>query len=129
MHEDERGVAVVEFALLMPLLLLILTGVIQFGLAFSQYQVFQGAAREGARCAAVQAGGYSTCDVTTVVTDAASPYTLSETPEIVGACTYATRGQEVKVQWDQQIDMSILAFVPAAPDTITAHISGTFRCE
>src|SRR5919197_3812793 len=57
----DEGVAAVEFALILPVLALILFGVLEFGRVWSQYQVFQGAAREGARCAAV--ASTSECDV------------------------------------------------------------------
>ena len=67
----QEGVAAVEFAIIMPVALLIVVGIIQFGVIYSQYQVLQGAAREGARCASVQAGGLTTCDVTTTVQTAA----------------------------------------------------------
>lgn len=49
----DRGAAAVEFALLMPLLFMILFGIIQFGYLFFQKQQAAFAAREGARIAAV----------------------------------------------------------------------------
>ena len=62
-RDRQDGAVAVEFALIAPILILILAGVVQFGIVYSQYQVLQGAAREGARCAAVQAAGYSSCSV------------------------------------------------------------------
>lgn len=50
---DRRGQALVEFALLAPILLLIIVGLIEFGRAWQAYQVVTDAAREGARIAAV----------------------------------------------------------------------------
>lgn len=47
--ERQRGAAAVEFALILPLLLSMLLGVIDFGVAYSQNISVQGAAREGAR--------------------------------------------------------------------------------
>ena len=127
---DERGVAVVEFALVMPILILLVAGVIQFGIMYSQYQVFQGAAREGARCAAVQATDFANCDVLTEVEDASLGYTLSETPNQSLECTDETRGSNVTVSWDQDLDTGVLgSLVPGIPNIITATISGTFRCE
>ena len=41
----EEGVAAVEFALILPVLALMLFGILEFGRVWSQYQVFQGAAR------------------------------------------------------------------------------------
>ena len=45
----ERGQAVIELALTLPLLLLVLTGIIDFGFQFQRYEVVTNAAREGAR--------------------------------------------------------------------------------
>lgn len=49
----ERGQATVEFALILPILFVLLFGAIQFGLVFWQYQQVSAAASEGARRAAV----------------------------------------------------------------------------
>src|SRR5262245_46881508 len=50
---SERGASMVEFALILPVLLLFLFGVLQFGLLFFRYQGIQAAAREGARVASI----------------------------------------------------------------------------
>jgi Flp pilus assembly protein TadG len=50
---DDRGQALVEFALLVPILLLLILGVVEFGRAWNAYQVITDAAREGARVAVV----------------------------------------------------------------------------
>ncbi len=47
------GQAVIEFALVLPLLLLVLLGITEFGRAFYTLNVLTQAAREGARLAAV----------------------------------------------------------------------------
>lgn len=49
----ERGQALVEFALVTPLLLILLLGMVEFGRAWNTYQTVTDAAREGARVAAV----------------------------------------------------------------------------
>lgn len=46
---DERGVSAVEFALLLPVLVLILFGIIEFGLILYDQAVITNASREGAR--------------------------------------------------------------------------------
>jgi Flp pilus assembly protein TadG len=51
--KSEDGQAVVEFALVMPFLLLFLVGIIEFGRAWNEHQVLTDATREGARQAAV----------------------------------------------------------------------------
>jgi Flp pilus assembly protein TadG len=49
----DRGAELVEFTLVMPLLLLVLFGIVDFGLLFRRYEVVTNAAREGARVAAI----------------------------------------------------------------------------
>jgi Flp pilus assembly protein TadG len=46
---DERGVSAVEFALLLPLLVIVLFGIIEFGLILYDKAVITNASREGAR--------------------------------------------------------------------------------
>ena len=50
---DEQGAVAVEFALVVPILLLIVFGVLQYGLYFNDYLQARQAVREGARAAAV----------------------------------------------------------------------------
>ena len=47
--KSERGIAVVEFSLVLPLLLVFLIGTIEFGLLFYNKQVLTNATREAAR--------------------------------------------------------------------------------
>jgi hypothetical protein len=47
--KDESGMALLETTLVMPLLLLVLFGICELGLAFARTQVLTNAAREGAR--------------------------------------------------------------------------------
>ena len=49
----DHGAAMVEFAFILPILVLLLVGIIQFGLAYSAQVSIQGAAREGARALAL----------------------------------------------------------------------------
>lgn len=55
-RDNEGGAALVEMALILPLLLLLLIGMIESGWAFSNQLDVRHAAREGARLAAVDAG-------------------------------------------------------------------------
>jgi Flp pilus assembly protein TadG len=50
---DETGQAIVEFALVAPILLLLVLGIVDFGRAFMIKQVLIDAAREGGRVAVV----------------------------------------------------------------------------
>jgi Flp pilus assembly pilin Flp len=57
---DEEGAAVVEFALVMPILALIIFGIIDFGRAFYTVNNIISAVREGARYGAILAAPKST---------------------------------------------------------------------
>lgn len=77
----DRGAVAVEFALLLPLLLLIIFGVIDFGRALNAQITLTQAAREGARLAAL---GDTNAEVTTRAQDAAvgvKPVTVSVTDQ------------------------------------------------
>ena len=47
--KDEDGAALVEMALVLPLLMLILFGILEFGILLERWQVLTNGAREGAR--------------------------------------------------------------------------------
>lgn len=55
-HQHERGAALVEFALIASLLVLLVLGIVEFGWKFGQFNDVRHGAREGARFAAVNAG-------------------------------------------------------------------------
>jgi hypothetical protein len=48
-RRSDRGAALVEFALVLPLLLVVIAGIVDFAFAFQRYEVITNAAREGAR--------------------------------------------------------------------------------
>ena len=58
---NERGAELVEFALVLPLLLGMFAGIVDFGRMFQRLEVTTNAAREGARLASLP--GYSQTDV------------------------------------------------------------------
>ena len=47
--QDQSGAVLVEMAIVLPLLLVLLVGVVDYGLVLREYQILQNAAREGAR--------------------------------------------------------------------------------
>jgi len=53
MDQEERGAALVEFALALPLLLVVIAGIVDFGFTFQRYEIITNAAREGARMASL----------------------------------------------------------------------------
>ena len=63
---SEAGAELVEFALVLPMLLLVFGGIVDFGLLLQRQQVVTNAAREGARLAVLP--GYTAADVQARVT-------------------------------------------------------------
>ncbi|HEY2250279.1 MAG TPA: TadE family protein, partial [Planctomycetaceae bacterium] len=64
-----RGAATVEFAIVAPIFLIMITGVIELGRAIVVQQLLTNASREGARV-----GGYDTTTSTSTVTTSVNSY-------------------------------------------------------
>jgi Flp pilus assembly protein TadG len=64
---NQRGAALLETAITIPLVLLVTVSIFEFGRAYQTWQVMTNAAREGARVAVL--AGYTDAMVTKTVTD------------------------------------------------------------
>jgi Flp pilus assembly protein TadG len=60
---NDRGQALVEFALVIPVLIVVILAIIQFGTAYETYLRLTDAVRVGGRAAATQATGTAACNV------------------------------------------------------------------
>lgn len=120
---DQKGAAAVEFALIVSILFLFIFGIIEFGRIFSELEVLNSAAREGARAAAVRG---TSADVQNAVEAAAAPYALDSAPTADKVCSDLTSGQSVTVAWDQNFAISVGLLPPLDQDI---EIRGVFRCE
>jgi Flp pilus assembly pilin Flp len=67
-RRDERGQAIVEFALIAPVFLMLVVGVIQFAIALNFWFDLQRLANQGARAAAVNCGMNSATSTTNLCT-------------------------------------------------------------
>jgi Flp pilus assembly protein TadG len=121
-HDGERGAAAVEFALVVSLLLVIVFGIVAFGRVYSELEVMESAAREGARAAAVRTPD----QIVAAVNDAAAPYSVDNTPAANIVCDEATVGERVTVSWNQDFEVEL---VLAPTLTFTRQMRGVFRCE
>ncbi len=59
---NEKGAELIEFAFVLPVLLLIFAGIVDFGFLMQRYEVVTNAAREGSRIASLP--NYTASDVT-----------------------------------------------------------------
>ncbi len=93
---DERGQALVEFALVLPVLLIMLLGIIDFARAWNVYQVLTDAGREGAR-EAVVANGLDDAAIQTIVIAAAGRAGIGLQASDVTVAQGADRGDPTTV--------------------------------
>ncbi|WP_251046553.1 TadE/TadG family type IV pilus assembly protein [Arthrobacter sp. ISL-85] len=93
--ESERGAAAVEFAILLPLLLMLVLGVIEFGRAYNTQLTLTNAARDGVRVMAI--GNNPTAAATAVQTAAASISTTIPASAVTVSPTVCSTGVQVTV--------------------------------
>lgn len=123
---NSKGQSLVETALVLPLLLLIVFGTIEFGRVFNAYLVVSNASREGARAAAV---GKSNSEITTMATDkAASIGTVSVTISPSGSRPY---GSEVTVTVNHTLNLivPIIRTIIAPSGSLNVSSSTSMRVE
>jgi Flp pilus assembly protein TadG len=134
-RRGERGAALVELAILAPLLILLVLGIIEFGWLFGQFNAVRHAAREGARIAAVNAGQGTAdpsdqCDIYDVV-----EYSIEGLGGGLSNLTVSLTGQGASVGQEGSItvtvDVSGLSGAPIItsflPDTLSSRAD--FRME
>lgn len=88
-----RGQAIVELALILPIFLLLVLGSMEFGLVFHQYQIVTSASREGARAATL---GGTDAEVRAAVNAAASTINSGALTTTISPAT-RVRGNAVTV--------------------------------
>jgi len=87
---DERGAAAVEFALVLPLLVVFAFGTVDFGRALFAYNYLTSAVREGGRFAAVQGSASSEAAVRTRMTTYLSGLASLALPPVTPAMITST---------------------------------------
>jgi Flp pilus assembly protein TadG len=107
---SEHGQTMTEFALVLPLLVAILFGIIQFGIAFNNYLSLTDAVRAGARKATVSRHKEDPVDETvTAVRAAASDLKVSDLAIEVESSWEA--GDQVRVSASYPYSISLVGFV------------------
>ena len=108
-----RGGAVVEMAVVTPLLLMILLGTIEFGYVFMMEQSITNAARDGCRMASLS-GNITDADIQARVQQAMAPTGLNVTTSMI-TITHATQANPV-VQVGVKVpykDVTLLGVLPS----------------
>ena len=110
----ERGAAAVEFALILPILLMLVGGTVDFGRLFYTQIQLSNAARDGVRLAAMGTT-YSTSQIQDRTRIAASPLTVVNAGVTVTVCTGAPAQATVSVVPQSTFNWTVLGFVPGLP--------------
>ena len=135
---SERGAELVEFVFILPVLLLVVAGIIDFGFLFQRYESLTNAAREGARVGILP--GYQEADVISRVNAfvAAAGLPVLATPPVVtypivdpggGRPTYQTVNVEVQQDYTFFILGPIAPLVGGSFGTITLTARSAMRVE
>ena len=143
----QEGAAAVEFALIVSLLVLLIFGMMEYGLFFLQAQSLRAGAREGARQAAVGADTTEIASAISVGSAGSVPATFTDfTVQVEGTTKICdgddTQGREVTVAIDTGSGATYPAGLPSAIvgsfkidipflPHLDLHptIEGVFRCE
>ncbi len=131
-RHNQHGYATVEFALALPVLLLVLFGAVEFGLAFHSQQILTDASREGARAGIIMATPRpSASQIQTVVRDyltAVGWDANKATITVTGAG--GASGSNLTVRVDYPSTFTVLhKLAPGVPATITQHSTTVMKLE
>lgn len=125
---SERGQTAVEFALIAPLLIALLLGIVQGGVAFRSYIAVTDAARAAARKAVlVRVSGLTQADVTKAATDAAGGLDQSKLGVSLTDPTspgFTQGGSTVVVTVTYPYSINILGIAVCKSCTLTSTMKG-----
>jgi Flp pilus assembly protein TadG len=125
--EGDRGAAAVEFALVLPLLLLLVFGIVDFGRALNAQIMVSQAAREGARWNAL---GASPTEIAQRVSAAGQPLSLSPTSAVYCGTNPASQVGSVTISYTFHYVTPIGALMHlAGMRTMTITSTGVMRCQ
>ncbi len=124
--KNNRGQALVEFALVVPVLLLLLVAIMELGLVINHYITLTEAAREGARSAAL---GGSNVTVAAVAKAAASHMDASQLTVSISPESTRIRGNGVTVTVEAPVQIITKLMSPFFPPGFTMQGAATMRVE
>lgn len=127
---DEAGTALVEAAVVLPLILIVVLGIFKFGITFNHYIVLTDAVRSGARQLVIsRAPGVDSCAkgiarLKSVATPSLDTAQLTiPTPTVTTSCTSLVVGSDATMSASYPCDLSILGFNYAPSCTLTSQVT------
>ncbi len=129
--KSEQGAVVVEFALFLPVLLVILFGIIELGSAWYYKQVMVNASRDGARFASLYSTSTPTdSDITAYVQSVLDGAGFPGQATIAVTGAGGASGAQVSVDITSNYQLPVLgAMVPGVDGTITLQSTTVMRHE
>lgn len=100
MLRSQRGQSVAELALLLPVLLSILIGIVDLGRAFNAYITITNAAREGARYGSIHPNNISGIKAQAVAVASGSGLEITSDNVTIASCSGAGNPCRVRVEYD-----------------------------
>ena len=104
---SERGQSLTEFALVLPLMVMLLFGIIQFGVTFNHYITLTDAVRAGARTAAVSRHDPNRVNITVDRVQEAAP-DLKPADLLIAVDSTWEAGHEVEVSASYPYEIKVL---------------------
>ena len=125
---DERGATVVEFAFIVPLLIVLVLGIAEFGHAFQVSGTLSAAAREGVRVMALQNDRAAAIDAARNAAAGLNPALTVGQVKVPATCPApGPGGQTATVQLTIDYPMPFLTGFFGS--SITLHGTGVMRCN
>jgi Flp pilus assembly protein TadG len=131
-RRTERGSVAVEFALVLPILMVLVFGIIDFGRAFNAQETLTQAAREGSRLAALcNSASPSTCGDVTSRTQAAAPNLagMSVAPSVCAVGATSATDAVVTTTWTVSFSSPLVGLIPGFPSSHTLTGTGHMPCQ
>ncbi|MBL0747478.1 TadE/TadG family type IV pilus assembly protein [Nocardioides baculatus] len=135
---DERGASAVEFALVVVPLLMVIAGIINFGVVFAQQLALDNAVRAGARAGVVDTGKNLTTettnqwDSTAIAKSQTSGFAVTfptNTGGVGTTCKGSTYGKNMVVRGEVTSKFLFPWPLPGMGQTITLSSQAEFQCE
>jgi Flp pilus assembly protein TadG len=122
--KNKKGQALVELALILPVLLLLIFGIIEFGRVFGTYLLITHGAREGARAAAV---GATDAEIFSIVQNRTAPLTLDIAKLDIDitpseSSRYRGDGVEIVVSYPVKIYAPVISSIIGDPFNLSAQV-------
>lgn len=125
--ENKKGQAIVEMALILPLLLLLILGMIDFGRVMNAYLIANHASREGARQAAVGKSDSEIVGIINLTTTSLDSSTINI--NISPQASDRTRGTEAQVTVSCQVEIITPLVSSVIPNPFVIQTSTSMRVE